>query len=113
MEGYAKLALLMGQFPDVAIFKRYGTLNNLNLLYLQARMENLEAKLRSFAYEDENSNTMPRMYYSKDWFCLKESISPLAEEGSNCRQWQTFLEIRETLKEYSMLSHCRVWRSIN
>ena len=34
MEGYAKIACLMGEFPEVAIFRRFGALNAQNLLCL-------------------------------------------------------------------------------
>lgn len=104
MEGYAKLAHLMGEFPDIAVFKRYSNLNVQNILYLQARLEGLEGKLRGFAAEDEISNAAKRKHYSRDWFWLKQSIEAGAEEGSDCRQWYTFLEISDVLKEYSMLA---------
>lgn len=101
MAGYAQLSLLMGEFPSVAIFKRYATLNAQNILYLQAKLENLECRLLKFAAEDENSSSSHRQLYSKDWFSLKESLSPRPEEGSDSRQWKTFMEIKETLREYS------------
>ena len=102
MEGYAKLSQLMGEFPDVAVFKRYSTLNVQNILYLQARLENLEARLRQFALEDETSNAAARKLYSRDWYSLRQSVEPGAGEG-NSNQWYTFLEISDVLKEYSML----------
>ncbi len=43
--GYTALALLMGRVPEVAIFRRFSTLNARNLLYLQAELVQLEDDL--------------------------------------------------------------------
>lgn len=101
MEGYAKLGLLMGDYPELAIFRRYAALNAQNILYLQAELAHLESRLRNFAEEDEKSNVEKRKDYSKDWYSLQKSmLTPGAED--NGRQWETFVKIRAKLKEYSM-----------
>jgi hypothetical protein len=39
--GYTKLAIQMGQYSEMAIFRRFGALNAQNLLYLQAELVQL------------------------------------------------------------------------
>lgn len=45
--GYPKLANLMGNYPDHAIFRRFGRLSTLNIMRLQAELVYLEAELKS------------------------------------------------------------------
>ena len=92
----------MGEFPEVAIFQRFGALNAQNMLYLKAELKHLEDKLRKYAKDDEASAHVDRSVYSRDWYTLKESCNELADEGNNGRQWQTILEIRKVLREYSI-----------
>jgi hypothetical protein len=98
MPGYTKLASLMGAHPEVAISRRFGSLNAQNLLYLQAELVKLELKLQRCAQEDAESGHVDRSIYDRDWQTLHESS--LASGGSP-EQWQTMLEIRRVLKEYS------------
>jgi hypothetical protein len=44
--GYLKLAYLMALAPEVAIFRKFGLLNVLNLLRQQAELQDLEEKLK-------------------------------------------------------------------
>jgi hypothetical protein len=44
-EGYPKLARLMANFPDYAIFRRFGYLSILNLMRFQAELAQLEVDL--------------------------------------------------------------------
>ena len=92
--GYTNLASLMGKNPEVAIFRRFSALNAKNLLYLQAELVNLEARLQRYAADSANSRNG---VYEIDWFALSRS-----EKDGDRRQWDTFLEIRAKLKEYSM-----------
>jgi hypothetical protein len=87
---YTELAHLMGKHPDVAIFRRFSALNAKNLLYLQAELVELEAKLVAIA-KREKENTEQ---YEMSWYMLSHS--------RDNQQWQTFLDIRKKLKEYSM-----------
>jgi hypothetical protein len=98
MAGYIKLASLMGAHPEVAIFRRFGTLNAQNLLYLQAELISLDLKLKRCAKADAESGHPDRTIYDRDWQSLHESLQ--APDG-NPEQWQTILSIRKTLKEYS------------
>ena len=106
MEGYAKLASLMGSNPEVAILRRFSALNAQNLLYLQAELVDLEEDLRAIAAEDNTSEDPDRVIYSRDWYTLSRSKNHTADNKDAGRQWQIILSIREKLREYSSLAHC-------
>ena len=103
MEGYAKLASLMGSHPEVAILRRFATLNAQNLLYLQAELVALENDLQSIAAEDCASGDPHRTIYSRDWYTLSQSENRTAGDKRAGKQWQTVLSIRDKLKDYSNL----------
>ncbi|KAF6234304.1 hypothetical protein HO173_007498 [Letharia columbiana] len=102
MEGYAKLASLMGANPEVAILRRFGAMNAQNLLYFQAELVALEDDLRYYADQDSASDDLDRKLYSECWDYLSKSDDK--SSGSDERagqQWRTMLRIREKLKEYN------------
>jgi hypothetical protein len=101
MEGYSKLALLMGEYPELAIFRRFATLNTQNILYLQAELHDLEKLHRELALENETSGHDHRITYAANWFRLANSATSTAAPGEDRRQWDMFLKIRVKLKEYS------------
>src|SRR2546430_9690958 len=94
MEGYSKVAELMGHHNEFGILRRFRTLNMQNLLYLQAELTYLESELKELAEVDQAHTG--RKFYSKDWRSLAHS-----ENDGDDRQWQKVLEIRAKLKEYS------------
>lgn len=98
MAGYTKLASLMGAHPEVAIFRRFSSLNTQNLLYLQAELVSLELKLRRCAQDDATSGHQDRSIYDRDWQSL---VSSLHTSDGCPEQWNTILSIRRVLKEYS------------
>lgn len=104
MEGYNKLASLMGACPEVAILRRFGSLNARNLLYLQAELVALEDSLRACTERNKASSDADRAASARDWYTL----SRLGSTGNNSsdvdagEEWRTMLEIREKLKEYSL-----------
>ena len=51
-KGYPNIAFLMSKSLEFSIFRQYGALNAKNLLYLQAKLKNLEAKLYDFETAD-------------------------------------------------------------
>ena len=104
MEGYARLASLMGAYPEVAIFRRFGALNAQNLLYLQAKLVALENDLRACAFEDARSDNPDRATYSTDWYTLSQSKDENGGPEGSGKQWRVVLRIREKLKEYSNLA---------
>lgn len=94
MEGYAKIAQLMGSHGELAILRRFGRLNFQNLLYMQARLTHLEKDLNDLAQADKAEPD--RSYYSKDWWSLARSRC-----DNEKKQWKKVLQIRKALKEYS------------
>lgn len=98
MEGYAKIAQLMGYSPELGILRRFGALNTQNLLYLQAELMHMEYDLQNLAEVDRSSNITQRVIYTKDWWSLSHS-----KIDGNEKQWQKVLEIRSKLKEYSTM----------
>ena len=96
MEGYAKLASQMSIDPQYAIYRKFGALNALNLLYYQAELVGLEADLQATAAEDRVSQDSEKRLFDANWFELSN-----AGPGKNM-QYQQLLQLRQTLKEYSM-----------
>jgi hypothetical protein len=96
MEGYYKIARLMGEHHELEIFRRFATLNMQNLLHLQGELTQLELELHDLAKRDE---THPdRKFHSKDW----RSLARTPGDGNEL-QWQKALQVREKLKEYSAI----------
>src|SRR5277367_3687174 len=96
MEGYHKIARLMGQHSDLAIVRRFSELNIKDLLYAQAELVHLESELHTVAEEDQRH--LDRAWYARDWWSLAQ---PQDEDESQAEQWEKVLEIREKLKAYS------------
>ena len=95
MEGYAKLASLMANDTEFAIFRRFGALNNQNLLYYQAELMGLEADLREIAMQDRQSQDSDTRLFSDSYFELSHAT------GGKDFQFQKMMQIRKILKEYS------------
>lgn len=100
--GYCRLAAMMGESPELCIFRRFATLNNLNLLYLQAELVEIEDCLRDLAAEDEYSSEQYRRNLDKNWLELSRPNLD-GEEACHRQRWKVALRMREVLKEYSML----------
>jgi hypothetical protein len=96
MDGYHKLASLVGDHDELFMLRRFARTNAKNLLYMQAEILHLEAELHDIAQEDR-SGCEKRRNYEYCVFDLKESFGI---NGSDT-QWRKILEIREKLKEYS------------
>jgi hypothetical protein len=97
MEGYAKVARLMGSQEEFAILRRFRVLNMQKLLYLQAEITHLEAELEQLAKRD--ASHAEREFYAKDWWSLSQGGT---EE--DLEQWHKFLEMSEKLEQYSVYS---------
>jgi hypothetical protein len=98
VNGYSKLASLMGHYPEVAIFRRFNALNARSLLYLQAELSEREESLRKVCEADADSPHSNPKIYDRYWLGLSESgIQP----NGNAAQWNLVLRIRGKLKEYS------------
>lgn len=94
--GYPKLAAKFEIDPDLAIYRRFGALNALNLLYYQAELTYLERDLKEQQKKDAESETEHGPSYALNWYWLKHS-----EADGDGHQLKLILKIREILKEYS------------
>ena len=95
MEGYSKLANLMGDDRTDGhffIFQKFESLSAQNLLYLQAEISNLKESLDKIVELDSNSADPEKQLFPQDW----EALSACRESI----QWEKWLEIRGKLKEY-------------
>ncbi|KAE9367093.1 hypothetical protein N431DRAFT_418207 [Stipitochalara longipes BDJ] len=95
MEGYPKLAQLMGNSHadgHFLIFQKFEPLSAQNILYLQAEIVNLQETLNQSAKEDAESDGPKRREFTRDWLALSSA--------EDCEQWETFVRLRKTLKEY-------------
>ncbi|CZR68131.1 uncharacterized protein PAC_18030 [Phialocephala subalpina] len=97
MEGYPKLAALMGKYPILSIYRRFSVLNSRNLLYLQAELIALEDKLKEYTLEDIQSADEKILRHARNWQFLGHA--PVG--NPSCAQWHTMLAIRDKLKEYN------------
>lgn len=95
-DGYPKLANLMGNYTEMAIFRRFSDLNYLNALSLQADIQELQVHLGDICYEDNTSSDPERVTYSKYYHALRKSA-----EGCNGDQYEMLMKIRAKLDEYS------------
>jgi len=98
MEGYEKLAQLMGNSRTdghFLIFQKFESLSAQNILYLQAEIVNLQETLGGLAKENAESDCPERKKIAQDWWSLSSA--------KDCEQWETFLHLRRTLKEYCTL----------
>jgi hypothetical protein len=93
-QGYAKVAGLISNFPELANFRRFQTLNIQNLLYMQAEITHLECDLKELAIKDLRSGKNLDHHY--DWWSLAHDESESARQ-----QWQLIQEIRSKLEKYS------------
>lgn len=100
MGGYHEIAGLMNKFPITAVFKRFGWLNYLNILYFQAELAILEECIRDEAQKDRESSDRERRQYFQSFRHLHGGRT---ETGAkNTTQWDLVVRMRKVLKQYSM-----------
>ena len=87
----------MGTHNETAIFRRFGELNMLNLLSLQAELTDLEIELQNIRDADEVAEDPARNLYAIDFHEMRKR----GDERDD-QQWQMLLRIREKLQEYSI-----------
>jgi hypothetical protein len=95
MEGYAKVAELMGRHPEFAIIRKFKTANLQNLLYLQAEITYIEEELRQIEIRDIRHG-QPRENFPHDWWFLSSAETP-----EDAQQWSKVVELRKRLEQYS------------
>lgn len=85
---------MAGPYPEVAIFRRFGELNTLNLLSLQAELISMQATFKAICKRDDVDNEK----FATSFYQLNQSAG-----NANDDQYQMLMRIREKLREYSML----------
>ena len=99
--GYDHLAEFMAQDPSLAIVRRFGRLNMLSILHLQAELVDLESDLDHYALQDKNGSDSCRQRYFRSWIQFSYRCTDKESSDKSQRQWQTMLKIREVLRQYS------------
>lgn len=94
--GYGRLANFMAWYPRLTIFRRFHSLNLLNLMMLQAELSLLEESIKADFTEDNTSGEAERVEASIDFEKLKAL-------GDNDLRVKTMRELTCKLAEYSMI----------
>ncbi|KAF2193950.1 hypothetical protein K469DRAFT_548266 [Zopfia rhizophila CBS 207.26] len=106
LEGFPRLSALTASDPDLQVYRRFNRLASRNLLYLQAEILDLEARLKEFDAEDlelasaeeEGGDWMEVKLSARCWEVFRER----AEQGEKREKERMGLikELRERLAEY-------------
>jgi hypothetical protein len=91
---YDKFSYLIGDFPNLSIFRKFGALTAKTLLYSQAELVHLEYELEILSREDRREPGKENIGIS--WRALNEAPSA---DGSDLQK-QKVAQIREKLDQY-------------
>ena len=95
--GYPKLARLMGHSPETAIFRRFKELNLINLLRLQAELQDMEHQLQGIRDDDAQSSDQVRACYATDFRLMRDW-----KETGDSLQYDLLVSIGDKVQEYSL-----------
>lgn len=98
-KGYHRLALLMDPNTEVAIFRRFGSLNMFNLLFMQAELMELERKFTTACLDDAASDIDTVKEYCNNLIKLR-----ISDQQENKDQLQMLQIIGQKLQEYSTVT---------
>ena len=100
--GWPKVALRMANTPDFAAFSRFRDLNIKSLLYYQAELTRLRARLHRAEVRDyQNGSDEAREYANRaDYLIDSEKL-----DAKSKKQWELVKRMRVVLKEYSMFGN--------
>lgn len=107
LEGFHSLSALLASDPDLQVYRRFDSLASRNLLYLQAEILDLEARLEELDAADlevanaEESEWMEVKLSARCW----EAFAEKAESGEEreVERMRLIRQIRECLAEYRAL----------
>jgi hypothetical protein len=105
LKGYPKLAGQIELRPQLAIFRRFGSLNALNLLYLQADLALFQNELEHQQGVDNRSGDPRKLEYATSWYRLSTSV-----ENGDDSQLQLAHKLQEKLDKYSNTWPKRWWK---
>ena len=98
-QGYPKLASLMSIVPETAIFRRFDALALLNILRLQAELQDMEEELKEIIREDDRSGNEVRQKCSLDFRHMRD-FQDTTDDAQQSLQHDHLLEIGKKLTEY-------------
>jgi hypothetical protein len=93
---YLSLANRMSESPNIGLFRRFGDLNTLTLLRMQAKLEAIETQYLELREEDSKSNCPKTRSYAWNMAALHAS-----EGMGGSKQRDLLIEIEGKLKAYS------------
>jgi hypothetical protein len=96
MTGYDKLSTLIGRYPSLAIYRRFGALSAKVLLHMQAELVHLENELSIIS--QRNSTDPEKARFDVSW----EALDQASSEGAADFQRNLVLQIQEKLAVYRM-----------
>jgi hypothetical protein len=94
MPGYKALSDLLGRFPQLHCYRRFGSLSAKILLYRQAELSHLEAELRLIVEKDEDDQETGGS--DQSWLKLNHVC---ATPGASYQR-EKVKEIQDKLREY-------------
>lgn len=97
MADYHKLACMIANHGEAAMFRRFDTLQVKVLLYMKAELVNLEAELRQMETDGKFSADPSKTAYPFSVYDLRDSAC-----SGNVTQWTKYQEIQGKLQAYSM-----------
>ena len=98
--GYPALAELMARYPEVALFRTFRERNILNLLRLQADIQDVEQQLEAIQDEDARDYSSDRCLFEKDFMKMREC----KKRGGDSLQHELLENMGRKLSEYSNLT---------
>lgn len=93
---WLKVAALMGCKPEMAVFRKFRTLNALRLLEMQSELADHEQEYQNFHLLDAGVECSITKSYAKDWDALNAS-----QGKSGSLQRDAWRKIKERLESYS------------
>lgn len=97
MADYNRLASMFAAHGEIALFRRFDTLNMKSLLYMQAELVHLEAELHQIENDDKSSPNPEKLKHPFSVYDLKHLASTMQSS-----QWEKYKEIQEKIQNYSM-----------
>ncbi|KAI9685543.1 MAG: hypothetical protein M1822_004401 [Bathelium mastoideum] len=94
--GYYGLAEFISTTPEVAVFRKFGLLNMMNLLRLQAELQDMEQQFADVWMEDRDCDDPIRKLYRFDFRLMRKNA-----DGGDSIQHDLLVEIGNKLKEYN------------
>ncbi len=95
LTGYDSLALLLGRYPELAVFRKFGKLSMKCLLFKQAEITHLEAELDLLSRK--NCADPEKLPLAESWSDFAQSGGPDDELNYQRRKVE---EVQQKIQEY-------------